>query len=128
MEHVGGHGEASGVAVEDGVMDDVLREHGFADAVGSEEHDVDGIVDEGEREELVDELAVDGLGPLPIEVGGGFEGADARIGESPFERASFAFTVFDVDDGFEPGLAEERVVLGGETVQAEGAQSLAQGV
>ena len=30
----------------------------------------------------VDELAVDALGPLPIEVGHGFEGADAGVGEA----------------------------------------------
>jgi len=81
VEHVAGHGETRGIAVNDGVVDEILGDHGLADAVGSEKDDVDGVVDKGEREELVDEFSVDALGPLPVEVGDGFEGADGS--ESP---------------------------------------------
>jgi hypothetical protein len=52
------------------------QQHGLADAVGPEQHDVGGIVDEGEREQLIDESAVDLRGPAPVEVGDGLEGAD----------------------------------------------------
>ena len=105
VEHVRGGGEAGGEAVEDGVVEEVFDQHRLADTVRTDEHDVGGI-DEGEGEEFFDEEAVDALGPGPVEVGDGFEGADARVGQSPFEGASFAFAVFDVDDALDPGLGD----------------------
>ena len=124
VEHVGGGGESGGEAVEDGVVEEVFHEHGLPDAVWPDEDDVGGVVDEGEREELLDEELVDAFGPGPVEVGDGLEGADARVGQAPFEGASFAFAVFDVDDAFDPGFCEQGVVLGGESVESDVAQAL----
>ena len=101
-----------------------MIQHRLADTVRTDEHDVGGVVDEGEGEQLFDEEAVDALGPGPVEVGDGFEGADARVGQAPFEGASFAFAVFDVDDALDPGLGEQGVVLGGEAVECDVAQAL----
>ena len=91
-------------AVEHAMVEEVLHEHGLADAVGSDEDDVGGVVDEGEREQLLDEGAVDALGPVEVEVGEGLEGSDAGVGEAAFEGAAFAFAVLDVDDARDPGL------------------------
>ena len=46
----------------------------------------------------------------------------------PSEGAALAFAVFDVDDTLDPGLGEQGVVLGGESVEPGVAQALAQGV
>ena len=104
VEHIRGHGEACGEAVEHGVMEEVLHEHRFADSVRSDENDVGGVVDEGQREELLDQRAVDAFGPVPVEVGDGFEGADTGVGEAAHEGAAFSFAIFDVDDAFNPRL------------------------
>ena len=45
MEHVGGSDETRRGAVDDGVVDEVFGEHGFADAVGADQYDVGGIAD-----------------------------------------------------------------------------------
>ena len=128
VEHVRGHGEPGGEAVEHGMVEEVLHQHGLADSVRTDEDDVGGVVDEGEGEELLDEEAVDAFGPGPVEVGDGFEGADAGVGQATFEGAALAFAVFDVDDAFDPGFAEHGVVLGGEAVECDGAQALSHGV
>ena len=128
VEHVGGHGESGGEAAEDCVVEDVLDEHRLPDSVRSDEDDVGGVTDEGEGEEFLDEGAVDAFGPGPIEVGDGFEGADAGVGQASFEGAALAFAVFDVDDAFDPRFAEHGVVLDGETVECDGAQALSHGV
>ena len=104
VEHVRGGGEACGEAVEHAMVEEVFHQRGFPDAVRSDEDDVGGIVNEGQREELLDEGAVDALGPGPVEVGDGLEGADARVGEAAFEGAALAFAVLDVDDALDPGF------------------------
>ena len=64
------------------------------------------------------------LGQVQSKSATAFEGADARVGQSPFEGASFAFAVFDVDDALDPGLGEYGVVLYGEPVESDVAQAL----
>jgi len=128
VEHVRGGGEPCGEAVEHAMVEEVLHEHGFADAVRSDEDDVGGVVDEGEREQLLDEGAVDALRPGPVEVGDGLEGADTGVGQAPFEGAALAFTVLDGDDALDPGLCEQGRVLHGESVESDLAQALTHGV
>ena len=81
VEHVRGHGEAGGEAVEDGVVQEVFDQRRFADPVRSDEHDVGGVVDEGQGEQLLDKRSVDAFGPVPVEVAG------ARIGLKALMRA-----------------------------------------
>ena len=107
VEHVRSHGESGGEAVEDGVVEEVLHQHGLADPVRSDQDDVGGVVDEGQREELLDEGPVDAIGPGPVEVGDGLEGADACVGQAAFEGAALAFAVLDVDDALDPWLGEQ---------------------
>ena len=119
VEHVRGGGESGGEAVEDAVVEEVLHQHGLADTVRPDQDDVGGVVDEGEREQLLDEGAVDALGPGPVEVGDGLEGADTGVGQTAFEGAALALAVLDVDDALDPGLGEDGVVLHGESVEPD---------
>ena len=112
VEHVGGVDEACGMAAKHGLMGEVLGQHGLAQAVGSDEHDVGRLIEEGEGEQLLDEGAVDIGGPVPVEVGERFEGANLGIVEAPFEATPGALVLFDVDELLQPGLSEGGVVLG----------------
>ena len=76
-----------GEAVEHGVVEEVFREHRLSDPVRSDEHDVGRVVDEGKREQLLDERSVDAFGPVPVEVGDGLEGADARVGSGVVQES-----------------------------------------
>ena len=139
-EHVGPFGEGFIGRDEDRhgevpAGDDLEEEVGISvvvvevsDLVRTDEDDIGGVVDEGQREELLDEGAVDTIGPGPVEVGDGLEGADACVGEAAFEGAALAFAVLDVDDALDPGLGEHGVVLGGEAVECDLAQALSHGV
>ena len=55
--------------------------------LGTEEDHVRALGDEAEREELLDERAVDLARPLPVEAADGLDGADAgevlAVGEAP---------------------------------------------
>ena len=88
VQHVGGEGEAGAVAVQDRLVGEVLEQHGLAQAVGADQHDVGGFLDEGEREQFVDQCPVALLGPGPVEVGDRFEGAETSVIEAAFERAA----------------------------------------
>ena len=92
-------------------MGEVFGKQGFADAVGSKEHGVGGLVEELESEQFIDEGAVDFGRPVPVEVGERFEGAETGVVESAFEGTPSAFVLLDVDETQYPGLAEDGVVL-----------------
>ena len=66
------------MTADDGLVGDVLQDHGLADAVGADEHGVVTGGKEAEAEEVVDGLAVDFLGPGPVEVGHGLKLLDLR--------------------------------------------------
>ena len=98
VEHIGGGGKAGGKAAKDGGVGKVFGGQGFADAVGSKEHGVGGLVEELESEQFIDEGPVDFVGPVPIEVGERFEGTETSIVETAFEGTPGAFVLFDVDE------------------------------
>ena len=54
-------------------MQQVLRDHGLAESVGADEHDVGGLLEEVEGEEFLEKLAIDFFRPSVVEVGDGFE-------------------------------------------------------
>ena len=64
MKHIGGGGKARGEAAKDGGVGEIFGEQGFADAVGTKEDSLGGLVEELKREELIDEGAVDFGGPV----------------------------------------------------------------
>ena len=71
------------MAVQHGLVEQIFHEHRFTQTVRSDEHDIGGLLDEGEREDLFDERPVALGGPFPVEVGERFEDPDARVVETP---------------------------------------------
>jgi hypothetical protein len=99
---------------------DVFENHCFADAVGADENGIVSGLEEAEGEELVDGLAVDLLGPGPVEVGHGLEGGDACASKAPLEAAFFALALLDGEDLMEPRLVGDLLPTTDETKEAEG--------
>lgn len=60
------------------LVQQILGQHGLAEALRRDEDDVLALGDEVEREDAVDGGAVELLGPVPFEVREGFEAAQAR--------------------------------------------------
>ena len=109
-EQVGGGGEEGGVAGEDGLVGDVLGEHGFPEALRADEDYVLATGEEVEGEDALEDGAVERSGPVPVPVGEGLEATEASAGEAAFDAASL--TVFELvgdeafeEDGGAPALA-----------------------
>jgi len=90
-EQLAGAGEQHGVAAGQRLVGDVLGDHRLADAVGADEHDVGGVVEELERHQRVDGGAVATLGPGPVEVAERLEAADMGGAQSSLQAAAGAF-------------------------------------
>jgi len=69
----------------------VLGDHRLADAVGADEHDVGGVIEELERHQHIDGGAVATLGPGPVEVAERLEAADMGGAQSSLQAAAGAF-------------------------------------
>jgi hypothetical protein len=102
-EHLGGVDEQRAMALEHGVVGDVLGDHGLADPVGSDEDEVRGIVDEAQAHQRREARLIAVLGPLPVEVGQRFEAADVRGAQATFQTAPASFGDFPFDDLLHPG-------------------------
>ena len=76
------------------LVGDVLRQGGLADAVGADQDDVGGLLEEVERHQRLDGGAVAALGPGPVEVAERFEAADPRLVQPPLQAAAVAFLFF----------------------------------
>src|SRR5439155_1105940 len=85
-----GRDEEDGVAGAHGLVADVLRDHGLAEALVGDKDDVAGFGEEVEAERGLDGLAVDPFRPRPVEVGHGLEAPEARAGEAALEAAAVA--------------------------------------
>ncbi len=83
-------------ALQDRLIGDVLDEHGFTQAFGSDEYGVGPLLDEGKRHKLFDESTLALLRPVPVEVGDRFETAQARVIEAAFERAAGALASISI--------------------------------
>jgi hypothetical protein len=79
-------------------MRDVFSDHGFAQAVGADENQVATLADKVERERAVDQIAIDLLGPVPIEVGNDFESADTRELKTALKAAVMAVIGFHTNE------------------------------
>lgn len=98
-QELGGGHEEHGVTGEHGLIGDVARDHGLAESLRRDLHDVAATVEELEAERRRDGVAVDALGPVPLVVGHRLEAADTAACESALEallRAALAL-VFDED-------------------------------
>ncbi len=101
VEDLGGGAEEDGEAVEDGLVGDVLGDHGLAQSVGAEQDEVVALADEIEGERALEGFAVDALGPVPVEIGHGLEATQAGALEATFEAAASAFLHLGLGDGLE---------------------------
>jgi hypothetical protein len=108
VEQFAGGQEERGGAAHHGLVEEVLSDHRLADAIGSDEDDVGGLVDPGQREELVDVEAVDFLRPVIVEVDHRLEAADPAGGQASFETALLASRFFAAQQLFEPRRGGDR--------------------
>src|SRR5260221_861508 len=105
--------EENGASGEDRAMRDVLRDHRLSKSAGRGENDVARALDEVEPEERLDERAIDGGGPIPIEVGHQLELLEPRSRQAPIESTPRAILLLDVRDVLED-LGRSPVFLGGD--------------
>ena len=103
-QQVRGRDEARAVAGQDDLMDDVLGEHRFAEALGADQEDILGAGKE------VEGGAVERGRPVPVPVGDGFDAAEAGGGEPAFDTAALPLLELGSDevreeDGGAPAVA-----------------------
>ena len=85
-----GGGEQRRVPGQHRLVADVARAHRLAHAVGADQHDVAGVLDELQRHQLLDGAAVDALGPGPVEVGQRLEAPDVGLAQPALQAAAAA--------------------------------------
>ena len=100
-------------------MDEVFGEHGFADTVRADQHDVGGFADKLTAQQLGEQASVDVLGPVPIEVGQVFEGAELGVAQASRQRTALTLVLFESDELLDPRLAERGVILAEQAEQSE---------
>jgi len=123
-----GGGEAHGVAVQHGLMGDVLGDGGLSEPGGADQDGVAGLAQEGQLHEFGDGALVALLGPAPVEVGQGFEAPDVGAAQAPLQGAAGALGLLPVQQGRQPGLPGAVVPVRQQPVQLQGGSTLAQGV
>jgi hypothetical protein len=116
------------MAGEHGGISEILGDHGLAQAGGPAQDEVAAAREEVEGERPLDQGAIDFLGPIPLELGQGFEVAQAGLRQAAFQAAASPVCGFGVGDFFQQltrtsapgGGASQQVVerVGGEE-QAE---------
>ena len=84
-----------------GRVADILRDHRLADPVRAEQYQVACFFDEVERQRSFDHLAIDLLGPRPVEVSHRFEALDSGRTQPPFEAATHTVATLDLNHLFE---------------------------
>src|SRR5207249_11826548 len=89
--------EAGGVSADDRLVGQVLGKHGLPHTVRPDEDHVGRLGEELEAEEILHELPVDLLGPGPVEVTEGLEGADLRSLEAALAGALPALLLLVTD-------------------------------
>jgi hypothetical protein len=94
------------------MVSNVFGNHGFSQTLRSNENDVFGSSDEVQREGALDGVARDFLGPVPIEVGDGFESTELAASGPTFETSSGAVLLLKFGDAFEE-LARGKALLSG---------------
>src|SRR5690606_8226251 len=95
-EHVAGAGDAHRVALDQGMVCEVLEDHALAHSVGADEDGVDAIVQKAESKQLLDALALDLARPGPVEIDDGLERADTRVTKATSKTAALPLGFLDV--------------------------------
>src|SRR5487761_2260017 len=84
-EQLAGGGKQRGLAGDQRLMGDVLRQHGFPGAVLTDQDDVGGVIEKVERHQGLDGGAITALWPGPVEVAERFEAANMRLLQPPLQ-------------------------------------------
>ena len=128
VEHVGNGTNEHGVAFEHGLVGDVFEDHGFAEPVGAKDDEVASLAEEVEGQCGLDGAAVDLLGPVPVEIGDGFESTDFGEFETALETPTDLAIDFDTGELFEDltgrepflrGAGQEVIEVVGDVVETE---------
>src|ERR1700722_11461178 len=112
-EHLCGSREEDGVAGDDGLIGDVLRDHGLAETLRGDEYDVTCGTEEVKPDGGLDEGAVDLGGPIPVVVGDGLEGTEMTSRKASLESPPAALAFLNVRYVLE-NLGRSPALLGGE--------------
>ena len=88
-----------------GAIREILEQHRFADPIGTEQDDVCALGDEAQRQELLDEQAIELLRPGPIEITEGLKRAEPCDACAIFETSPRALVGLDRDEPLKPVLA-----------------------
>ena len=86
---------------EDRLVRDVLGDHRLAQALGGDQDEVAAGGEEVEAERGLDDGAVDGGGPGPVEGVHRGEATEATAEQAPLEAAAGAFLLLDLDEVLE---------------------------
>ena len=110
-QQVRGGDEARAVAGQDDLMDDVLGKHRLAEALGADQEDVLGAVEEVEGEDAFERGPVERGRPVPVPIGDRLEAAETGGGEPAFDTAAPALLELGGDEvlGSTVGLQRRRV-------------------
>ncbi len=135
-EHLRGGDEQRAVAGEQRSVRDVLGDHRLAQALRRDENDVARAGEEVEVHRGLDGVAVDALGPVPVEVGERLETAELGTPDAALEALLGASALLGLCDVLEelgrvpPPLGGERdevVELGRGMCEADGLERLGEG-
>ena len=97
-------GEQDRVPLDQRLVGDVLGQGRLADAVGTDDDDIGGLLEEVERHQRLDGGAVAALGPVPVEVAQRLEAADMGGLQPTLQAAAGALLLFPVEQRRDPGL------------------------
>ena len=103
VDGVNGAGEQHGVATLARLQAEGCDQMGLAEPDAADEHDVGGVVEEAQAEEVLDLEAVDVLGPGPIEGIEGFLHGESGESDAPFDGAVASQVGLALDESFEHG-------------------------
>src|SRR5450432_3934116 len=113
-QELGSGQEENGASGEDRAVRDILGDHRLSESPGGDEDDVAGALEEVERGDRFDQGAVDGRGPVPVEVGEGFELLEARARAATFQTTTGTVLLFEIGDVLED-FGGSPSFLGGES-------------
>src|SRR3954467_12284702 len=95
------------MAINHGLMGDVLSKHRFADTVRPDKHDIGGFLEKVEGDQCINGGPVAALRPRPVEVAEWLEAADMRGAEPTLQAAAGALLLLPVEHRGQPGLGRD---------------------
>ena len=102
VEHVAGGGEQDGVAGEQGLVGEILGDHGLADAVGADQDDVGGSARKSQAHSSSMAARSLCVGQCQSKSARGLKRAEASVAQTAFQAAAGAFLLFPVDQRRQP--------------------------